>query len=81
MRVIGDIPNPNCKITLYGWNGKYIVKIEQGPLEQTYKISEMDVAGEDDVRDMLNETFLEKVLKRFALMQTDWEKAMEEVED
>lgn len=81
MRVIGDVPNPHCKITLYGWNGKYIVKIEQGLLEQTYKISELDVAGEDDVREMLNETFLDKALKRFVLMQTDWEEALEDVED
>lgn len=81
MKQLADIPHPSCKITLYAWNSKYIVKIEQGMLEQTYKVSELDVFGEDDVRDLLSDTFLEKVLHRFEAMQADWELAMEDLED
>lgn len=81
MKQLADIPHPACKITLYAWNSKYIVKIEQGMLEQTYKVSELEVLGEDDVREMLSEAFLEKVLHRFEAMQTDWELAMESLED
>jgi len=81
MKQLADIPHPSCKITLFAWNNKYIVKIEQGMLEQTYKVSELDVLGEDDVREMVSEVFLEKVLQRFAAMQADWETTMENLED
>jgi hypothetical protein len=81
MKLLADIPHPSCKITLYGWNGKYILKLEQNQFEQTYKVSELDVAGEDDIRDLLSDTFLEKVLRRFQEMKADWELAMEDLED
>lgn len=81
MKQLADIPHPSCKITLYAWNNKYIVKVEQGMLEQTYKVSELEVLGEVDVREMVSEAFLEKVLKRFEAMQADWEMAMESLED
>ena len=81
MKQLADIPHPSCKISLFTWNNKYIVKIEQGMLEQTYKVSELEVLGEDDVREMLSEVFLEKVIHRFGTMQSDWEMAMESLED
>lgn len=81
MKQLADIPHPSCKITLFAWNNKYIVKIERGLLEQTYKVSELEVLGEDDVREMVSEAFLEKVLLRFEAMQADWEMAMESLED
>jgi hypothetical protein len=81
MRVIGEVPHPSCKITLFAWNNKYLVKIEQGMLEQTYKISDYDVTGEADLREMLSDAFLEKVLKRFTDMQRDWELVLEDIED
>lgn len=81
MRVIGEVAHPSCKITLFAWNNKYLVKIEQGMLEQTYKISEYDVSGEDDLREMLTDTFMESVLRRFNEMQRDWETVLEDIED
>lgn len=81
MKQLADIPHPSCKITLFAWNNKYIVKIEQGMLEQTYKVSELEVLGEDDVREMVSGAFLDHVLQRFEAMQTDWEMAMESLED
>ena len=81
MKQLADIPHPSCKITLFAWNNKYIVKIERGLLEQTYKVSELEVMGENDVREMVSEAFLEKVLQRFEAMQADWELAMESLED
>ncbi len=72
MRVIGDIPHAKFKITLFQWNGKYIMKFETGMCEQTYKFSEMDVYSEADVRKViLNNTFMEQVEKRFESMHND----------
>ncbi len=65
MRVVGEIPNPHCKITVFAWNNKYLVKLEQGLLEQTFKVSEMDVTSDDDIKKMLDEKFLGSAIKRF----------------
>lgn len=80
MRYITDIPDSRFKIALYAWNNKYIIKIEAGLLEQTYKISELDITSSDDVRAMLDETFLARVDQRFGDMASDWQQALERTE-
>jgi hypothetical protein len=80
MRVVAEIPNPDMKITVFSWNGKYLIKLEKGPLEQTFKVDEMDVTGEDDVRQMLDETFLQQALARFRDMRQDLQQAQDRVE-
>lgn len=77
VRYLKAIPHPQLNIGLYAWNNKYIVKIEAGPYEQTYKISEMDVTDPDEVPSLLDEPFLQQVLKRFQEMDTDWQASME----
>ena len=77
MRFVHDIPHPLFRIGLYAWNGKYIVKIEAGPYEQTYKVSEMDIAGADSVQAMLDEPFLARVARRFQEMDADWQQTGE----
>ncbi|GAB3640142.1 hypothetical protein [Spirosoma arcticum] len=77
MRFVHDIPHPQFRIGLYAWNGKYIVKIEAGPYEQTYKVSEMDVAEADSVQAMLDEPFLAGVARRFQEMDADWQETGE----
>ena len=69
MRVIADIPNPHVKITLHSYNGKYIIKLEKANLEQIYKIEETEVAGEEDVKALIDEEFIEAVLNRFSDMR------------
>ncbi|WP_347159631.1 hypothetical protein [Pontibacter chitinilyticus] len=69
MRVVADIPNPNMKVTLLAWNGKYLLKLEKGSFEQTYKISEMDVTGDEGAKALLDEEFLEAVQNRFQDMR------------
>ena len=43
MRVVKEIPHSACKITVFSWNQKYLIKLEQGDFEQTFKVSEFDV--------------------------------------
>lgn len=81
MRVVAEIPNPDMKITLFSWNGKYLIKLEKGPLEQTYKVDEMEVMGEADVRQMLDEVFLNRALARFRDMYQDLQQAQQRVEE
>ncbi|MDX5436327.1 MAG: hypothetical protein LPK03_03995 [Pontibacter sp.] len=69
MRVVADIPNPNMKVTLLSWNGKYLIKLEKGDFEQTYKIGEMDVMGDAGAKELLDDEFLEAAMNRFSDMR------------
>lgn len=79
MRVIGEIPHPACKITLFHWNNRYLIKFEQGLLEQTYKVQEYDVAGEPEIRKMVSGDFIEVVLRQFEVMNQAFRKALDEI--
>lgn len=76
MRVVGEIPHPHCKITIFSWNNRYLVKFESGPLEQTFKISELDITGEQELYTIINDAFIQKCLQRFATMQEDLQQAL-----
>jgi hypothetical protein len=76
MRVIAELPHPDFKISIFAMNQKFIVKIEKGVLEQSYKISEMDLTdGVNSVFELLDEEFLQKVGTRFAEMNADFKAA------
>jgi hypothetical protein len=73
MRYIKDIPNNLFKISIYQWNNKYIIKIEAGLYEQTYKIDQYEVSSLDEIERCLDETFLLRVSERFTAMQNDFD--------
>lgn len=73
MRVVKELPGERYNITIYSWNNKLLVKVEQGALEQTYKISEMDLLPGVDLSEVVMEkSFLEKVEARFKEMEADF---------
>ncbi len=70
MRVLAELPHPDCKITIFGMNQKFIIKFEQGTLEQSYKLAEADVVGGvNGVFEMLDEQFIQQVIGLFAEMR------------
>lgn len=71
MRQLANIPHPEVNITLFSWNGKYLIKLEKGQLEQTYKVSEMDVTSDEEVRTLLDEEFIQAAIDRFQQMNKD----------
>lgn len=77
MRVVKEIPHDRYKIQIFQYNGKYIVKVELGQFEQTFKIGETDVYGLEDVENMITEELLSNALKRFVEMRTDWSNAFQ----
>lgn len=79
MRIVGEIPHSQCKITIYYWNNKYLVKLERGWVEQTYKVPELEISGEADIQKIVNEEFIEKALSQFELMEASLFKALEEL--
>jgi hypothetical protein len=73
MRIVAELPNPDFKITIMSMNQKFIIKIEQGSLEQIYKVPEMDLTdGVNSVFELLDEEFLKTVSARFLAMRKDW---------
>lgn len=68
MRQLLRIPHPQISITVFGNNGRYILKLEAGPMEQTYKVPEESVGGPERTRDLLDEAFLAECIAHFNLM-------------
>jgi hypothetical protein len=77
MRFIKKIPNDFCIAELYFFNNKYVIKFEIGLLEQIYKVSELDVSGEEEINEMLGDSFMKKVMKRFEQMQEDFDEILD----
>jgi hypothetical protein len=76
MRIIAELPHPEFKITIMMMNQKFIIKLEQGSLEQIYKIPDMDLTdGVNSVFELLDEQFLATVSERFLYMRTDFKKS------
>jgi hypothetical protein len=74
MRIIAELPHPECKISLFNMNQKYIIKFEQGTLEQSYKLSELDLSGggANEIFQIIDEAFITTVIERFKLMRIDF---------
>ena len=68
MRVIREINHRHFKITIFAWNNRYLIKLEQGLLEQTYKINQTDIAGEEDLLALLDEKFMATANELFQQM-------------
>lgn len=75
MRVVAELPRPDCKITIFSMNSKFIIKFEKGNLEQTYKLAEIDLLnGLNGVFELLDEEFISTVVSRFESMNDDFSK-------
>jgi hypothetical protein len=77
MRVVAEITDKPCRITIFNWNNKYLLKLEYGNYEQTYKISELDLSGDDDIKNCLTDDFINKVMHRFMAMEADLYEALQ----
>ncbi|MCH7402160.1 hypothetical protein ACFOUP_18870 [Belliella kenyensis] len=77
MRVVNEFQKDDIRISLYSWNNKYLIKFELGPMEQTFKVSEMDVLVESDLEGFYEGDFFEKVKLRFQEMGASLKNQME----
>jgi hypothetical protein len=68
MRVVKEIAHPQCKITIFSWNNRYLIKLETGLLEQTFKINHFDVANEEEVSALIDSNFVQEAIDRFSSM-------------
>lgn len=73
MRIIGEIPHPIFKITLFHQNNRYSVKIAADRFEQIYKFRD-GVVTLEDLKERINGEFLqeaESVFRRMRMIQDD----------
>lgn len=77
MRVVGEIPHPEIKITIFNWNNRYLIKLEAGLMEQTFKLHEYDVASEEDVKKIVSEEFINQAIGRFHEMAVSLHHALQ----
>ncbi len=81
MRVLAELPHPSFKISLFGMNQKFIIKFEQGTLEQSYKIAEADIiGGVNGIFELIDEAFLKTVEETFQQMRSSFVEAYKRYE-
>lgn len=77
MRYIKDIPHNSYKISIYQWNGKFIVKFEAGGMyEQIYKVDDTDVSTVEEIETLVDDELIQSISGRFAGMHADFNLAM-----
>ena len=77
MRVVKEFSKDGIRLSIFSWNNKYLIKFELGPMEQTFKIPEMDVLDEKDLDSFFEGQFFESVQLRFKEMGESFRKNLE----
>jgi hypothetical protein len=77
MRIVGNIPHPDMRITVFHMNDKFIVKFEAGPMEQVYKFDQEKFPGFEAVQKLVDAEFVANALKRFNEMFLEMRSATE----
>ncbi|MDC0303545.1 hypothetical protein OAL15_00895 [Flavobacteriales bacterium] len=72
MRVVGRIPHPSIAITIFEYNEKFTLKLEAGPMEQSYKIATESVSGVQGIQRLADSQFLLECLEHFNAMFLSW---------
>lgn len=80
MRIVREVSHPECKITIFSWNNRYLIKLEHGFLEQTFKIDQFDVIDEDELLKIIDKEFVQKALLRFREMSQSLAEAKQRAE-
>lgn len=77
MRIIGNKQHENCNITFFHWNNRYLIKLESGLFEQTYKVQEYDLSGEEELTKIVSDEFIKECMQRFQEMAVSLQKSIE----
>jgi hypothetical protein len=68
MRVVKEFSVEAIRVSIFSWNNKYLIKFESGPLEQTFKVPEMDILEASDLDGFCAGQFFTEVKERFKEM-------------
>ncbi|MCI0750649.1 MAG: hypothetical protein L0Y35_02320 [Flammeovirgaceae bacterium] len=79
MRVVKEVTHPRIKITIYQWNNRYLLKLEQPHLEQTFKIDQFEITNESDLDTLLNKDFIDQAVARFDEMSNSLQQSLQKL--
>lgn len=69
MRIIGEIPHPIMKITVFKLENRFNVAFETPECIQTFKIRQVEgIDNFEDIKALIDENFIEIVAQRFSPM-------------
>ncbi|HNF70328.1 MAG TPA: hypothetical protein PLL28_13190 [Chitinophagales bacterium] len=71
MRIVGYIEHPVLKISVFSWSEKYIVKIEAGLFEQSYKFRQADFGQWEDLKAFFDADMISDIMTTFKKMSAD----------
>lgn len=64
MRVVKETTVDGIRVSVFDWNNKYLIKFEEGMVEQTFKVNATDITSESDLDALLEGEFLNKIKER-----------------
>ena len=71
MRIIGEIPHPIMKITVFKMDNKLSVKFETGLYEQTFKFRESNELSDfESIEKLVDERFMAEVMEQFSKLHS-----------
>jgi hypothetical protein len=76
MRVLRELSFREFKVTIFSWNNRYLIKLEQGLLEQTFKIDQFDITNEEHLLRIIDEEFVRHAAKTFLEMSQSLHEAL-----
>lgn len=78
MRQIKTYSHPNMSITVFEWNGNYILRYVVPFAEQTFKVSKMDlIQGESAMDQVVEGPLTQQAYDRFLAMRDDCQQVLE----
>jgi hypothetical protein len=73
MRVLGEIPHPVFKITVFIHNDRFTLQVENGIFSQHYRVRKKPgIECLDDFCQVVDKTFLDGVASIFNTMHVHW---------
>lgn len=70
MRIVREQVISGIRTSVYAWNNRYLIKFEEGMLEQTYKIDQSEVLSEDELVAMIDSIWINEIRSIFDRMAT-----------
>ncbi len=78
MRILGYLDHPILKITVFKTDTRLSIKFENNHFEQTYKFRPTEKTNSlNELRQLVDEPFIEKVMSHFQEMDQDFAAAFE----
>lgn len=73
MRVVKETTVDGIRVSVFDWNNKYLIKFEEGMVEQTFKVNATDITSESDLELFVEGEFFDKIKERFHEMHKSFQ--------